>query len=1080
MVDATTVSGTRPSLRRKMLSSFQEGAMHEALHTLRKSRAGYVSAMTNACSQIDILLVDYANLVKVKSLQSTLDKAWRNFQENVTRCKSLLDENSDEIYEVDTQYATQETRKYQYDQKTEQYAIAAATHFNEQVSPDLANFGMTSPARSLRSASSRTFSKLSEASARLYDTRTATAKAALAAKQTEQQRKRSIEIEMKRLEMEMSQKRVELELAKLEADRDVAEARERAEIAELEAKLAEAEYSELMLNAKSSSHSGHVVSELALGITSNTSSLTTVPASTQVNTFPVMSTQAHTLPAVSTQAYTRPAVSTQAYTLPAVPTQAYMVPSVSTQAYTLPAVSTQACTLPAVSTQAYTLPAVSTRAYTLPAVSMQAYAPPALSTQAYASPAVPTQAYTLPSVSTQAYTFPAVSTQAYTLPAVSTQAYTLPAVSTQAYTFPAVSTKAYLPSAVSSQAYTLPAVSSQAYTLPALYTQAYTRPVVSTQVPAVPTALSSQIPRPSEAASCVSSFPVGPAMFSVPSYTADFSGARVVHCYDPVVPLHHSAPGLSAAASSYNYRLVSSVADVPQCILPTPQPVGGNLLAMIAATMEKMNADHGLPALQVVKFDGSPENYPMFRQRFRQMVEWKVLDEPTKMARLLQFLDDPALLVVQRYESVPGGLAKALQVLQDRFGQPFKIVRACVDTLVKGPVIAPQDKKGLQRYADKAQVMYDTLEAMNYLGEMNTDNLEKMILRLPKWAQAKFREHLKKLEHQGRIMPIFKDVVNFLNDRADVANHPFFSSSSTETKPTNSKRPNTNDQTSPFKFTTLTTEGAKKDSEDSNPEVSKDRKTGNCPMCGRSHPLYRCEMFKSKPVEERAEFVKKKRICFNLINSVEHSSRSCKSSVRCRAPECGKPHHTLLHLPMASPERNVVFDAAAKFKGTSLNDQLYQGPDLANSLTGVLIRFRQDKVAFIADLEAMFHQVKVLPKDAHALRFLWWSGSLNNPPDECQMLVHIFGATSSPCCANRSVRQTADDNEDRFSPEVINIVRRNFYVDDVLKSVPNEESAIRLAEQLIQLMKEGGFHLTKFASNSFCPSFLRRNEQILP
>ena len=110
MVDATTVSGTRPILRRKMLSSFQEGAMHEALHTLRKLRAGYVSAMTNACSQIDILLVDYANLVKVKSLQSTLDKAWRNFQENVTRCKSLLDENSDEIYEVDTQYATQETK----------------------------------------------------------------------------------------------------------------------------------------------------------------------------------------------------------------------------------------------------------------------------------------------------------------------------------------------------------------------------------------------------------------------------------------------------------------------------------------------------------------------------------------------------------------------------------------------------------------------------------------------------------------------------------------------------------------------------------------------------------------------------------------------------------------------------------------------------------------------------------------------------------------------------------------------------------------------------------------------------------
>jgi len=49
------------------------------------------------------------------------------------------------------------------------------------------------------------------------------------------------------------------------------------------------------------------------------------------------------------------------------------------------------------------------------------------------------------------------------------------------------------------------------------------------------------------------------------------------------------------------------------------------------------------------------------------------------------------------------------------------------------------------------------MEAMNGLGEMNTDNLEQMIPRLPKWAQAKCRERLKKLEHQRKIMPSFKD-----------------------------------------------------------------------------------------------------------------------------------------------------------------------------------------------------------------------------------------------------------------------------------------------------------------------------------
>ena len=82
-----------------------------------------------------------------------------------------------------------------------------------------------------------------------------------------------------------------------------------------------------------------------------------------------------------------------------------------------------------------------------------------------------------------------------------------------------------------------------------------------------------------------------------------------------------------------------------------------------------------------------------------------------------------------------------------------------------------------------------------------------------------------------------------------------------------------------------------------------------------------------------------------------------------------------------------MFDAAARFNGVSLNNQLYQGPDLANSLTGVLIRFCEEEIAFTADLEAMFHQVKVLPKDADALRFLWWSGRLNDPPDESTSLA---------------------------------------------------------------------------------------------
>ena len=149
----------------------------------------------------------------------------------------------------------------------------------------------------------------------------------------------------------------------------------------------------------------------------------------------------------------------------------------------------------------------------------------------------------------------------------------------------------------------------------------------------------------------------------------------------------------------------------------------------------------------------------------------------------------------------------------------------------------PRGKEGLQRYADIAQVMYDTLESMGCLEEMNTDNLEKVILKLPKWLQDKFREHLKRLECQGRITPTLKDVVEFLNDRADLANHPFFTSPSTEVK--SFKRNEDRDKLNLRHLTNLTTGSTK---EDSSLERIKDAKSSNCPLCTQCHPLYRCEV----------------------------------------------------------------------------------------------------------------------------------------------------------------------------------------------------------------------------------------------
>ena len=140
-----------------------------------------------------------------------------------------------------------------------------------------------------------------------------------------------------------------------------------------------------------------------------------------------------------------------------------------------------------------------------------------------------------------------------------------------------------------------------------------------------------------------------------------------------------------------------------------------------------------------------------------------------------------------------------------------------------------------------------------------------------------------------------------------------------------------------------------------------------------------------------------------------------------------------------------MFDCAARFGNTSLNENVLQGPDLTNNLVGVLLRFRQEPVALMADIESMFHQVKVSEEDTDVLHFLWWEdGDMNNMPAEFKMTVHLFGGTWSPSCCNFALKRVADQFCDNDDHAVRSTIKRNFYVDDCLKSTESVQEAVEL------------------------------------
>ncbi|XP_067021942.1 uncharacterized protein [Acropora muricata] len=81
------------------------------------------------------------------------------------------------------------------------------------------------------------------------------------------------------------------------------------------------------------------------------------------------------------------------------------------------------------------------------------------------------------------------------------------------------------------------------------------------------------------------------------------------------------------------------------------------------------------------------------------------------------------------------------------------------------------------------------------------------------------------------------------------------------------------------------------------------------------------------------------------------------------------------------------------------------------------------------------------------------------------MTVHPFGAVSSPSCSNYALQKTANNNEEEYGSAVASTLRRNFNVDDCLRSDSTEVKAKEQIEGLRQVCAKGGFRLTKFICN---------------
>ncbi|KRY46182.1 hypothetical protein T03_13469 [Trichinella britovi] len=135
------------------------------------------------------------------------------------------------------------------------------------------------------------------------------------------------------------------------------------------------------------------------------------------------------------------------------------------------------------------------------------------------------------------------------------------------------------------------------------------------------------------------------------------------------------------------------------------------------------------------------------------------------------------------------------------------------------------------------------------------------------------------------------------------------------------------------------------------------------------------------------------------------------------------PHHAVYRDDKMTTRCRIVFDASAKYHGTSLNDFFEAGPPLQNQILDISIRFRRFKIGVQADISKMFLQIRPDPEDKDASRFLWRNMKEGKKPRIFRFSRVTFGLNCAPFLAMAVLHHHADLNQAEYGKVAENVKR---------------------------------------------------------
>ena len=184
-----------------------------------------------------------------------------------------------------------------------------------------------------------------------------------------------------------------------------------------------------------------------------------------------------------------------------------------------------------------------------------------------------------------------------------------------------------------------------------------------------------------------------------------------------------------------------------------------------------------LPKPDVPVFSGEPMEYATFIRAFENMIVEKTTSNSTRLHFLVQYTaGDVHELMRSCFAMAPDeGYVQARALLQNRYGQPYRVASAFVDKLTKGPAIKSEDSNALHKFYILLTSCSNTLQNIGYMSKVeNPDNLRAVIARLPFELRRKWRNLVDTICQNGEREIVFQDVVHFVEREARTISHPIF------------------------------------------------------------------------------------------------------------------------------------------------------------------------------------------------------------------------------------------------------------------------------------------------------------------